>query len=171
MHELSIDLAKPEEKALLSRLLQLYFYDSTPWSDEDIKEDGRFECDDDNLLNYNDSANTYRAYILRVDGKPAGFALVEDLEFQGRQLSEFADLFVLPKYRRLGLASAVTTQIVLNSDGTWLFAIFRKDLQAMRYWQSAFRRLPFKSVRAAEAPEDDRFHLFIINEPQSEGDA
>jgi predicted acetyltransferase len=171
MHNLSIELAKPGEKALLSRLLQLYFFDSTPWSGEDIQEDGRYDCNDDNLLSYSDSAGTYRAYILRVDGKPAGFALVEDVEFEGKQISEFADLFVLPKYRRLGLASAATRKLVLDSERTWLFAVFRKDEQALRYWQSSFKRLPFKSVRAAEDQEDDRFHLFVINESSAAGDA
>jgi predicted acetyltransferase len=171
MHDLTIELAKPDEKALLSRLLQLYFFDSTPWSGEDIQEDGRYECNDESLLNYSDSTDSYCAYILRVDGKPAGFALLEDQEFQGKQLTEFADLFVLPKYRRLGVGSAVVTKLVLDSERTWLFAIFRNDLQALRYWQSSFKRLPFRSVRATEDPEDDRFHLFIINESKSAGDA
>jgi predicted acetyltransferase len=164
MNDLSIEPATLKDKTLLFRLLQLYFFDSTHWSGEDLQEDGLYECDEDGLLNYFDSIKGNRAYILRVSGKPAGLALVEDVPFEGKQISEFADLFVLPKYRRLGLASAATTQIVVNSEKPWLFAIFRKDREAMRYWQASFNRLPFRSVRAADDPADERFHFFVINE-------
>ncbi|MDW5418718.1 GNAT family N-acetyltransferase [Iodobacter sp. CM08] len=164
MHQLSIEPAKPEDKTLLFRLLQLYFFDSTQWSEEDLQEDGLYECEEEGLLSYFGSDERSRAYILRVDGKPAGLALIDSVQFEGKQISEFADLFVLPKYRRLGLASAATTQIVINSKNPWLFAIFRKDQEAKRYWQASFKRLPFRSVRAADDPAEDQFHLFVVNE-------
>lgn len=164
MHSLSIQPAKSEEKALLFRLLQLYFFDSTRWSGEDLQEDGLYECGEAGLTIYFDSDSGNRAYLLRVDGKPAGFALVETVPFEGREISEFADLFVLPKYRRLGLASAATTRIVINSAEPWLLAIFRSDGEAMRYWKSSFKRLPFRSVRTVDDANDDRFHLFVVNE-------
>lgn len=171
MHELSIEPATLDDKTLLFRLLQLYFFDSTHWSDEDLQEDGLYECEEAGLLSYFDSNKGDRAYILRVGGKPAGLALVEEVPFEGKRISEFADIFVLPKYRRLGLASAATTQIVVNSENPWLFAIFRKDQEARRYWQSSFKRLPFRSVRAADDPAEDRFHFFVVNEQAVQRDA
>lgn len=164
MPELSVERAKFDDKTLLFRLLQLYFYDSTRWSGEDVQEDGLYECEQDGLLSYFDPDSGNRAYILRVNGKPAGFALVEDVPFEGKHISEFSDLFVLPKYRRLGLASTATTQIVIDSEVPWLFAVFRNDVEAMRYWQASFKRLPFRSVRAADDPTEDRFHFFVVNE-------
>ena len=164
MNQLSIEPAQPKDQTLLFRLLQLYFFDSTHWSDEDLQEDGLYECDEEGLLMFFDSNERNRAYILGVNGNPAGLALVEDVPFEGKRISEFADLFVLPKYRRLGLASAATTQIVINSQNPWLFAIFRQNQEARRYWQTAFKRLPFRSVRAADDPAEDRFHLFVVNE-------
>lgn len=164
MNELSIEPATLKDKTPLFRLLQLYFFDSTRWSDEDLQEDGLYECEEDGLLSYFNEDGGDRAYILRVNGKLAGFVLVEDIPFQGKIISEFADLFVVPKYRRLGLASAATTQIVINSEKPWLFSIFRKDREAMRYWQASFKRLPFRDVRVADDPTDDRFHFFVVNE-------
>lgn len=171
MHDLSVEAAKHQDKDLLSRLLQLYFFDSTHWSKEDIQEDGLYECDEESLLNFLDSESSYRAYILRVDGRPAGFALVEDVSFEGTLISEFADLFVLPKSRRLGLASLATRRLVVNSDKAWLIAVFREDAEAMRFWQSAFKKLPFRSVRHANDPTEDRFHLFVVNEDTAQRDA
>jgi predicted acetyltransferase len=164
MHDLSIEPATIQDEGLLSRLLQLYFFDSTNWSEEDIQEDGTYECDEASLQSYLDAGSHHRAYVLRVDRKPAGFVLVEDVPFEEKLISEFADLFVLPKYRRLGLASAATKRIVIDSHMPWLLAVFRRDTQAMYYWHSAFKRLPFRSVRAADDPLDDRFHLFVVNE-------
>jgi predicted acetyltransferase len=164
MNELSIGPASLEDKTLLFRLLQLYFFESTRWSNEDLQEDGLYDCEEEGLLNYFDLNNGDGAYILRVNGKPAGFALVENVLFEGKKLSEFADLFVLPKYRRLGLASAATIQIVINSKHAWLFSIFRKDQEAIRYWHASFKRLPFRSVRAADDPAEDLFHFFVVNE-------
>jgi len=72
-----------------------------------------------------------------------------------------ADLFVMPKYRRLGLAEAATRKIVAGHEGPWLLSVFRKDERALRYWQGAFARLPFRSVQPG--PHHELFHQFIIN--------
>ena len=157
-----IERAAAAERPLLFRLMQLYFFDATRWSGEDILEDGLYDCDENGLQSYFDAQGRDAAYILRVDGKPAGFALVEWIPFDGGHIREFADLFVLPTYRRLGLAEAATRRIVLETDGPWLISVFRQDEAALRYWQNAFVRLPFRSVRPG--PQDDVFHLFIVND-------
>ena len=171
MNELSIEPATLQDKTALFRLLQLYFFDATRWSDEDLQQDGLYECEENGLLSYFKEDSEDRAYMLRVNGKLAGFALVEKIPFQGGMISEFADLFVVPKYRRLGLASAATTRIVIESESPWLFSIFRKDRDAMRYWQASFKRLPFRGVRVADDPVDDRFHFFVVNERAVQRDA
>lgn len=162
MHDLSIQCATQGDKDLLFRLMQLYYFEATRWSGEDILENGHYECDESGLQPYFDADSTDQAYILRVDGKPAGFALVEEVPHEGARMHEFADLFVLPKYRRIGLGAAATKRIVLDSDRPWLFAIFRKDHEAQRYWRAAFKRLPFRSVR--QLADEELFHLFVINE-------
>jgi predicted acetyltransferase len=164
MHAFSVQVGTRKDIALLSRLLQLYFFESTSWSGEDIQEDGLYDNDEQALLLFLDPERTEKAYILRVDEKPAGFVLVEEVEFEGKQILEYADVFVLPKHRGIGLASAATEQIVIGSGRPWLFAVFRNDLSALRYWQRAFQRLPFERVRLADDPEDKRFHCFVINE-------
>jgi predicted acetyltransferase len=162
MHHLSIERATPGDKNLLFRLMQLYYFEATRWSGEDILEDGHYECDEDGVSSYLDADGTDQAYILRVDGMPAGFALVEEVPHADTRIHEFADLFVLPKYRRIGLGAAATKRIVIDSDRPWLFAIFRKDQDAQSYWRAAFERLPFRSVR--QLADEDLFHLFVINE-------
>lgn len=162
MPAFSIERATAAEFPLLFRLLQLYYFEATRWSGEDILGDGLYDCDEAGVRSYISEDGQDAAYLLRVDGKPAGFALVEWIPYEDGQIREFADLFVLPKYRRLGLAEAATRRIVLDTEGPWLLAVFRQDEAALKYWQNAFVRLPFRSVRPG--PKDDVFHLFILND-------
>lgn len=167
MNGFDIERAVPGDGALLFRLLQLYYFDATRWSGEDILDTGLYDCAEAGVRAYLEPSGEDRAYLLKVDGKVAGFVLVEQIDFEGGRIAEFADLFVLPKYRGRGLASEAVRQIVLASGHSWLIAVFRGDEEALRYWRNAFTRLPFRSVR--EAPASEAFHLFVVNEGVNEG--
>ncbi|MEM8510778.1 putative acetyltransferase [Massilia sp. MP_M2] len=157
----AVERATREHQALLFRMLQLYYFEATHWSGEDLLADGLYECDADGVASYCEPDGVDVAYLLTVDGQAAGFVLVELIPFENGQIRELADLFVMPKYRRLGLAEAATRKIVPGHEGPWLFAVFRKDERALRFWQSAFTRLPFRSVQPG--PHHELFHQFIIN--------
>ncbi|WP_142747177.1 GNAT family N-acetyltransferase, partial [Mycobacterium tuberculosis] len=59
------------------------------------------------------------ARLLFVDDALAGFVLVDQVERGGRHYPELADLFVLPRYRRQGLAAHVVDQLVRPGEGQW----------------------------------------------------
>jgi predicted acetyltransferase len=139
----AIERATREDQALLFRMLQFYYFEATQWSGEDLLEDGLYECDPAGVASYCEPDGVDAAWLLKVDGHPAGVVLVEWIPFEGGQIRELADLFVMPKYRGLGLAEAATRKIV------------------SRYWQGAFARLPFRSVQPG--PHHEVFHQFIIN--------
>lgn len=162
MPALTIERAGEQDRDLLFRLAQLYYFEASSWSGEDILADGLYECDQAAMHAYCDAGAADHAFILRADGHPAGFALVERVPYGGAQIREFADLFVLPKYRRLGLAGAAARHIVTGSGEPCLFAVYRKDQAAQRYWRSAFGRLGFRSVREVEG--DELFNLFIVED-------
>lgn len=157
----AIERATREDQALLFRILQFYYFEATQWSGEDLLEDGLYESDPAGVASYCEPDGVDAAWLLKVDGHPAGFVLVELIPFEGGQIRELADLFVMPKYRRLGLAEVATRKIVPGHEGPWLLSVFRKDERALRYWQGAFARLPFRSVQPG--PHHALFHQFIIN--------
>ena len=157
----AIERATREDQALLFRMLQFYYFEATQWSGEDLLEDGLYESDAAGVASYCEPDGVDVAWLLKVDGQVAGFVLVESIPFEGGQIRELADLFVMPKYRRLGLAEAATRKIVPGHEGPWLLSVFRKDERALRYWQGAFARLPFRSVQPG--PHHALFHQFIIN--------
>lgn len=163
MTTISIDVAGPADQDLLFRLLQLYYFEATRWSGEDMAADGLYESDPAGVRSYLAPDGPDHAWIFRIDGQVCGCALVDEVDVDGTLAPELADLFVLPKYRGRGVADAAIRTIVLSGTRTWLIAMFKQDLDAQRYWASAFARLPFASV--VRADDEDKFQIYLVNQP------
>lgn len=152
------------DAALLDRIWQFYELESSLWSGNDLDETGRFTSLSDFLERLGDPDSFDWAYLIRYEGQLAGLLLVGHQNFRGRSIMEFADLYILPKYRGRGIASEVLRRTVLASDEPWLICVFREDQGALAFWRSAFERLPFSSVRESLPPEVPELHEFIVNE-------
>ena len=164
MSDSTISLAIAGEERILFRLLQLYYFESTRWSGEDIQDDGLYDSSEEGLANYMQGEDGVAAYLVRVDGHLAGFVLTERYEFEGEIVDELADLFVLPKYRGRGIATQLIERLILPAQHPWLIAVFRDDAEALRFWSGAFERLPFRSMRPWDVASRPQFHLFRLNE-------
>jgi len=158
--DLRIDRATPADEPVLANLFQLYFHDFSDWSGEDVDEQGLFDAWDAEAFADPDNA----AYLLRVGERLAGFLIVEQVETPRGPMTEFADLFILRKYRRAGLALEVVRRVMLGAGHPWLVAVFREDVKALAFWKSAFERLPFGAVRRVEDPERPQFFFYAVNE-------
>ncbi|ANH68547.1 hypothetical protein ABE85_14975 [Mitsuaria sp. 7] len=71
---------------------------------------------------------------------------------------------MLPKYRDQGIATEVIRQTILATDHPWLVCVFRDDLRALAFWDRAFKRLPFSSVREVVPPDVAEFVEFVVND-------
>jgi predicted acetyltransferase len=91
-----------------------------------------------------------------------GMLVIETAQTLMGPMKEFADLFILRRYRRAGLALEVVRRIMLPAPHPWLVAVFRADTQALKFWRSAFERLPFKGVREFEDAEQPEFYFFEV---------
>ena len=166
----------PDEVGALARLFQLYCYDNTGWSGEDVLADGRYDVCDAALAEYV-HADDHTALWIEVDGALAGFFLTEPGMAGDVPVQEFSDFFILKKYRRRGLALEVLRRVLLGSDTsdsggtgagnvtTWMVAMFRDDAAACAFWQQAFARLPFSEVVPWEDPALQQFHLYLLKPP------
>lgn len=154
---------------LLDRIWQFYELESSPWSGCDLDETGRFTSLSDFLTRLGDPDPFNWAYLIRHQGQLAGLLLVGRQNLRGRSIMEFADLYVLPKYRGRGIASEILRRTVLASGEPWLICVFRRDRKALAFWRRAFERLPFSSVREALPSEDPEMHEFIVNEAIAPG--
>lgn len=167
----------PGEVGALARLFQLYCYDNTGWSGEDLLADGRYDVCDAALAEYV-HADDHTAVWIEVDGALAGFFLTEPGMAGAVPVQELSDFFILKKYRRRGLALEVLRRVLLGSEAsdtggtgagsvtTWLVAMFRDDAAACAFWQQAFARLPLGEVVPWADPALQQFHLYLLKPPR-----
>jgi predicted acetyltransferase len=78
--KIQIDLANKSEQPILENLMQLYLYDFSEMCGDDCDERGLFEYE--YLPRYWIEPERH-PFLIRVDGKLAGFALVREMVERG----------------------------------------------------------------------------------------
>ena len=78
-----------------------------------------------------------RCYVIRVDGSPAGFAIVRGA---GTGLEpgvdwELQDFYIAPKYRRGGVGRLAAPQVFDLERGVWQVFQLARNLPARVFWQ------------------------------------
>jgi predicted acetyltransferase len=158
----------PADATLLDNLWQFYELESSFWSGEDIDAKGRFNSLSGFLGRLGDPDAFDWAYLIHQKGAAAGLLLVGHQNLRDgtiqRTILEFGDLYVLPKYRNQGIATEVIRQTILATVHPWLVCVFRDDLRALAFWDRAFKRLPFSSVREVVPPDVPEFVEFVVND-------
>jgi predicted acetyltransferase len=150
---------KEEERPLLDRLLQLYLYDFSEIDPDDVGEDGRFTYD---VLDRYGREPGHDALLLRVRGKPAGFALVDEQS----TLPDSADrhyvheFHVLRAYRRAGYGLAMAWEVFDRYPGAWQIEVIGPNLAAQAFWRRAVDLYTGGRYRKRTLPAK-RFHLVI----------
>ena len=142
-----------EQLPLIANLYQYYAYESSDWEEEEVEADGRFYIHEPHLRRYW-SEPQWSANLILADGCIAGFLLIERSELPGLDALEFADLFILKKYRRQGIGRALAQQ-VLGDGRTWLVRFYPQDLVAAAFWRQVLAELarPVRQIVLDDEPE------------------
>jgi len=134
---LSVTRALPAERELLQRLLELYQHDLSDIWDQDVDDSGCFGY---SLDRYWDDEEC-KAYIFRMQGQAAGFALVDrQVKIPG---SDFwmDQFFVMKKYRAKGIGGAAAAQVFCNHPGRWQVGQMTANLPAQAFWRKTIHRV------------------------------
>lgn len=112
-------------------MLELYQHDlSDIWPQElDIHGEYGYALD-----RYWQETNCF-AFVARVNGRFAGFALVDGavkVGSSGRWMDQF---FVLKKYRRAGIGKAVAMRVFASLPGYWEVGQMPKNVRAQAFWR------------------------------------
>lgn len=129
--------AREEERPLLQRLFELYLYDFSELEHADVDEEGWFVPSARPWLARYWTEPGKHALLLRVGGKPAGLALVDETSpivgsGQCRFLGAF---FVVRAYRRRGYGSAVARAVFQRFPGAWQVLQVRANGAAQEFWR------------------------------------
>ncbi|MEL7120482.1 MAG: GNAT family N-acetyltransferase [Bacteroidota bacterium] len=126
--------AEKEHKTVLRQLLELYCYDTSEYIPVDVNEHGMYE------YQYQDvywQEPERHPYFIKVDGKYAGFVLVNKVfriidDPAGHAIAEF---FVMRKYRLQGVGALVAKVVFELHPGPWEASQILKNTGAIAFWE------------------------------------
>jgi predicted acetyltransferase len=129
--------AVTSERALLAQMVQFYLYDFSEMDHEDVDEAGRYAFP---FLDRFWDKRVYpgdHPFLLRVGGKPAGFALVGERSPRQECLScrYIYEFHVMRAYRGAGYGAAMATAVFDHFPGRWLIEEIGSNLSAQRFWR------------------------------------
>ncbi len=126
--------AAAAQTSILANLLQLYAHDFSEFLDVEIGEDGKFTYNP--LPLYWMEAGRH-PFLIWVDGKLAGFALVKKgSTFSGNENAwDLAEFFVLRGYRRRGIGTVAANQLWRRLPGSWEVRVMQLNVAAQRFWK------------------------------------
>ena len=120
--------AKEKDKNIIYNLMQIYTYELSFFEDKTT-----------NINKYVDlylKEEKRHPYILKCDGKLAGFVLER---FNEEGLNEIAEFFVLNKYRKLGAGTFMANEIFKKYKGKWEIRTLLKNKPAQDFWRKVVK--------------------------------
>lgn len=152
---LVVSRARAEAAPIIGNLMQFYVHDfSELWFDRaeaELEADGRFSDYPDLETYWSDPAR--EAWLFRINDRPVGFALVNDVAHAPTPVDRaVAEFFVVRKHRRRGVGIAAAHALFGSAWGVWEAAVVRRNAGALAFWRRAAQSYP--GVR--DVVEEDR---------------
>jgi predicted acetyltransferase len=144
-----------DDKTAIRHLVELYAHDFSELTGGDVDEQGEFGYPD--LDRYWTDSDRH-PFLIRVDGRIAGFALVRS----GRP-HDMAEFFVMRKYRRGGVGVQAARRVFASFPGDWQVRQLSANAAASAFWRVAIP-VPFREEANEEGPVQ-RFPVAHPEEP------
>lgn len=153
------------EKPMIENLFSLYLHDLSEFSAQEVDEHGRFLRE--GALDVWWEREVLFPFLIRVDAKIAGFALVCAAPHvtRGRDY-RLNDFFVLRGYRRRGVGLAAARVVFDRFPGRWEVGWLPANMPAAAFWQRTIAHYApgrFKDARVAESPDESLPGLHFSN--------
>ncbi|TMP54165.1 GNAT family N-acetyltransferase [Pseudoalteromonas sp. S1612] len=158
----TIRKAESTDIAAIKMLWQFYQYHQSIFDLEDVGLDGCYDIDEEYLECVVRGEEDCIIYLVLVSNQIAGFATVEPTEIVGKEIPELADIFILPKYRKQGIAKFVIQNLMSVETNQWHVAVHLNDNSALKFWNSLFAKLNVARVDNVDPPETEGYHEFVI---------
>ena len=137
--KLEVLKAKEEQKPILANLLELYAYDFTEFCDFDIGNNGFYGYE--YLPLYWTDQNRF-PYLIYVENKLAGFVFVQigSPISKDTEVWDIAEFFIMKKYKRQGVGTAVALKIWQQFNGDWQVRVLAENQIAKSFWLQAIKK-------------------------------
>ena len=133
--DIKLEPIKIEQKSVFVQMMELYNYDFSEFSGDDINEYGYFGYS--RIDDYWNEEGRY-PFFIRADGKLAGLILI-------RSCSEYNDIpdphniaefFVMKKYRGKGVGKTAAKMIFDMFRGGWEVSYWKNNIPAKHFWEN-----------------------------------
>ena len=127
--------AAPDAFAIVQNLFALYAHDMSEFVGGDVEDDGRFAIPV-SLASYWEGPDASQRYpfLVRADGKLAGFALVRRIA-TNPVTYDMGEFFILRKFRRSGLGRRVACGLFDRFAGDWEVREIPSNTVAQTFWR------------------------------------
>jgi predicted acetyltransferase len=132
---ITLQLITPDLHPAVERLWQLYQHDMSEFRDTYPSDEGLFKAG--RLPLFLTEADKC-GYLVRYDGRLAGFAFVRGLAGDLRVMGEF---FIVRAARRQKVGRETAVQVLRRHPGDWEIAFQEENPGAARFWRRLVRDL------------------------------
>jgi predicted acetyltransferase len=150
-----------DAQPVIENLMQLYIHDmselfsGTPRCD--VEADGRFRSSTEIGKWWQDVG--HMAFLVRVDGRLAGFVLLNAATHSGTLVDHnVAEFFIVRKHRRSGVGMAAAHTMLSRNPGKWEVAVMRANAAALAFWSRCIAAHPAASAITREDSKDERWN-------------
>jgi len=141
--------ATQEQMPIVANLLQLYAHDFSEFHDVELGPDGRFDYAP--LPLYWSDPDRH-AFLVRLDGKLAGFVLVK----KESNLWDMVEFFVVRGYRRQGIGTAIAHNVFRRFPGPWEVRVMQANRAALPFWERAISEFTGRSIAPMSFEKDGK---------------
>ncbi len=113
--KMEIIQASLDDKPILQRMMELYQYDFSEYDDSDLDSHGTFGYA---WLDHYWREQERYPFVAHVDGKLAGFVLVNQFTYLPNSTWSIAEFFIMRKYRRKGIGKTVAFSYLTGFAGS-----------------------------------------------------
>ncbi len=123
--------AQPQDDAALQQMLELYQYELSDIWPQEADAAARYGYD----LTRHRQGERFHAHVAQVGSQYAGFALVAPAAVTRREGHWMEQFFVLRRYRRSGVGSALATHVLRSHPGPWEVGQLHANRAAQAFWR------------------------------------
>lgn len=136
---ITVTPATATEEPVLRNLTQLYAYDFSEIMGSDIPDSGRFP---DSIIDGCVDGACRHAFLLRVDDRLAGFAIVETRSrlTGDESVRDMAEFFVARRHRGRGVGAEAARVLFDRFGGRWEVRETNRNVAALAFWRKVIGR-------------------------------
>lgn len=150
MEIVTLELIDASTAQIFKNLYPLYLHDLSAYHDDaQPNQHGILEDDDSATLEMQMLGHDYwlsdallQSFLIRVAGRPAGFALVTTPAYApNHAYSELHEFFLLHPFRARGLAGVAAQLTFAIAPGSWILRVLPRNEPALRFWRKTLLML------------------------------